>query len=68
MYESRIKMLTESHRLLDNQISEIEKRELDLFKGNNDIKESLLRNTGKTKSKYEGASLHDQLVNGKTYE
>jgi len=47
---------------------EIEKRELDLFKGNNDIKESLLRNTGKTKSKYEGASLHDQLVNGKAYE
>jgi hypothetical protein len=47
---------------------EIEKRELDLFKGNNDIREELLRTAGKTKSKYEGASLHDQLINGKGYE
>ena len=47
---------------------EIEKRELDLFKGNNEIKESMMRNAGKTKSKYEGASLHDQLVYGKGYE
>lgn len=47
---------------------EIEKRELDLFKGNTEIREALLRSTGKTKSKYEGASLHDQLVNGKGYE
>jgi hypothetical protein len=47
---------------------EIERRELDLFKGNADVKEQLARNVGKQKSKYEGASLHDQLIGGKIYE
>ncbi len=39
-----------------------EKREVELFKGNNEIKEELLRVAGKGKSKYDGASLHDQLI------
>ena len=47
---------------------EIEKREVELFKGNSDIRDALLRNAGKTKSKYDGASLHDQLINGKGFE
>lgn len=47
---------------------EIEKREMDLFKGNNDIKEEMMRVAGKTKSKYDGASLHDQLISGRGYE
>ena len=45
-----------------------EKREVELFKGNSDIRDALLRNAGKTKSKYDGASLHDQLINGKGFE
>lgn len=47
---------------------EIEKRELDLFKGNLELKDSLIRGMGKSKSKYDGASLHDQLIAGKGYE
>ena len=47
---------------------EIEKRELDLFKGNPELRDSLMRGAGKTKSKYDGASLHDQLIAGKGYE
>jgi hypothetical protein len=47
---------------------EIEKREVELFKGNNEIKDELLRVAGKGKSKYDGASLHDQLINGRGYE
>lgn len=47
---------------------EIERRELDLFKGNTDARDNMARNVGKQKSKYEGASLHDQLINGKAYE
>lgn len=47
---------------------EIERRELDLFKGNPEAKEYMARSVGRQKSKYDGASLHDQLINGKTYE
>jgi len=47
---------------------EIEKRELDLFKGNEDIKDALLRNASRSRSKYSGASLHDELISGKDYE
>ena len=47
---------------------EIEKRELDLFKGNPELRDSLMRGAGKNKSKYDGASLHDQLIAGKGYE
>jgi hypothetical protein len=44
---------------------EIEKREHELFKGNTHIKESVIKEVGKQKSKYEGASLHDQLIIGR---
>lgn len=47
---------------------EIEKREADLFKGNTEIRDELMRIAGKTKSKYDGASLHDQLISGRGYE
>jgi hypothetical protein len=47
---------------------EIEKREFDLFKGNLSIRDDAARTLGKSKSKYEGASLHDQLIIGKSYE
>lgn len=47
---------------------EIERRELDLFKGNTDARDQMARNVGKQKSKYDGASLHDQLIGGKVYE
>ena len=44
---------------------EIEKREQELFKGNEEVKDSVVREIGKQKSKYEGASLHDQLITGR---
>jgi len=44
---------------------EIERREQDLFKGNDEVKDSVIREVGKQKSKYEGASLHDQLIAGR---
>lgn len=47
---------------------EIEKREVELFKNNQEMRDELLRNAGKTKSKYDGASLHDQLIHGKGFE
>lgn len=47
---------------------EIERREIDLFKGNTEAKDYMARSVGRQKSKYEGASLHDQLIGGKIYE
>ena len=47
---------------------EIERREQELFKGNEEVKDSVIREIGKQKSKYEGASLHDQLITGKKNE
>jgi hypothetical protein len=44
---------------------EIERREQELFKGNEEVKDSVVREIGKQKSKYEGASLHDQLIAGR---
>jgi len=44
---------------------EIERREQDLFKGNDDVRDSIIKEVGKQKSKYEGASLHDQLIVGR---
>ena len=47
---------------------EIERRESDLFKGNTEARDQMARNVGKQKSKYEGASLHDQLIGGRVNE
>lgn len=44
---------------------EIERRESELFKNNDDVRDSVIREVGKQKSKYEGASLHDQLITGR---
>lgn len=44
---------------------EIERREQELFKGNDSVRDSVVREVGKQKSKYEGASLHDQLIVGR---
>lgn len=46
---------------------EIERRELDLFKGNSNAIDQITKSI-KQKSKYDGASLHDQLIGGKAYE
>jgi hypothetical protein len=46
---------------------EIERRELDLFKGNAEARDQMSKSI-KQKSKYDGASLHDQLITGKVYD
>lgn len=47
---------------------DIERREQELFKGNEEVRDFVIREIGKQKSKYEGASLHDQLIAGKKTE
>jgi hypothetical protein len=47
---------------------DIERREQELFKNNDAVKDDIIREIGKQKSKYEGASLHDQLITGKRTE
>lgn len=47
---------------------EIERREQELFKNNQQMRDDIIREIGKQKSKYTGASLHDQLITGRKNE